>query len=432
MTIMKRPQKALSLSQIKPAPEILSDTDSMNLAREYNEKYLHWDKLQYYDCGKYGRESLWYMMRIMRLNTCKRVDLCGLSITYNLLDRFQKPLHQMDMALSTGILPINGFDDKRKMMLSISSMMEESIASSQIEGAATTTKEAKRMLRDNADPKNRSEMMIMNNYRAMEFIRSNLERELSPEFIMELHGIVTRDTLKESEYEGKFREDNSIAVRDVLTGETYHEPVSHELIRPMIDSLCTFVNDETDYIHPIIKGILIHFITAYIHPFMDGNGRVSRSLFYWYTMKEGYSVMEYLSISKAIREHKGRYEEAYQLSETDDNDVTYFLDYNIEMLMQSVEIFTGYLRRKINERRHVMELMDAGDITQRQADILASLMNSDVPQNIYELSSVLGVSPQTIRNDLNILIGKGHARQSSKDGHKQRFSYSGKKAGPKA
>ena len=432
MTIMKRPQKAPSLSQIKPAPEILSDTDSMNLAREYNEKYLHWDKLQYYDCGKYGRESLWYMMRIMRLNTCKRVDLCGLSITYNLLDRFQKPLHQMDMALSTGILPINGFDDKRKMMLSISSMMEESIASSQIEGAATTTKEAKRMLRDNADPKNRSEMMIMNNYRAMEFIRSNLERELSPEFIMELHGIVTRDTLKESEYEGKFREDNSIAVRDVLTGETYHEPVSHELIRPMIDSLCTFVNDETDYIHPIIKGILIHFITAYIHPFMDGNGRVSRSLFYWYTMKEGYSVMEYLSISKAIREHKGRYEEAYQLSETDDNDVTYFLDYNIEMLMQSVEIFTGYLRRKINERRHVMELMDAGDITQRQADILASLMNSDVPQNIYELSSVLGVSPQTIRNDLNILIGKGHARQSSKDGHKQRFSYSGKKAGPKA
>ena len=429
---MKRPQKAPQLSQIKPAPEIFSDADSRDLAREYNEKYLHWDKLQYYDCGQYGRESLWYMMRIMRLNTCKRVDVGTLSITYNILDRFQKPLHQIDMALSTGILPINGLDDKRKIMISISSMMEESIASSQIEGAATTTKEAKRMLRDNADPKNKSEMMILNNYRAMEFIRSNLERELSPEFIMELHGIATRDTLKESEYEGKFREDNSIAVRDVLTGETYHEPVSHELIRPMIDSLCAFVNDETNYIHPIVKGILIHFILAYIHPFMDGNGRISRSLFYWYTMKEGYSVMEYLSISKAIKEHKGGYEEAYQLSETDDNDVTYFLDYNIKMIMQSIEMFTGYLRKKIDERRYVMELMDAGDITQRQADIMASMMNSDVPQNVYELSSVIGVSPQTIRNDLNILIGKGYVKQSSKDGHKQRFSYSGNKAGPKA
>ena len=170
---MKKPQKAPELSQIKPAPEILMDANSVDLAREYNEKYLHWDKLQYYECGKYGRESLWYMMRIMRLNTCKRVEIGNLSMTYNLLDRFQEPLHQIDMALSTGILPINGFDDKRKMMLSISSMMEESIASSQIEGAATTTKEAKRMLRDNVDPKNRSERMILNNYRAMEFIRNS-------------------------------------------------------------------------------------------------------------------------------------------------------------------------------------------------------------------------------------------------------------------
>ena len=431
MTIVKKPQNAPELSQIKLDPEILLDVNSMDLAREYNEKYLHWDKLQYYDCGKYGRESLWYMMRIMRLNTCKRVDIDNLSVTYNLLDRFQEPLHQIDMALSTGILPINGFNDKRKMMLSISSMMEESIASSQIEGAATTTKEAKRMLRDNVDPKNRSERMILNNYRAMEFIRSNLQRELSPEFIRELHGIVTHDILKESEYEGNFRKDNSIAIRDVLTGETYHEPVSHELIGPMIDSLCGFINDETNYIHPIVKGILIHFIVAYIHPFMDGNGRVSRSLFYWYTMKEGYSVMEYLSISKAIKEHKGGYEEAYQLSETDDNDVTYFLDYNIRMIMQSIEIFTSYLREKINERRHVMELMGAGDITQRQTDILASLMNSDVPQNIYELASVIGVSPQTVRNDLNLLVTKGYVKQSSKDGHKQRFSYSGKKVGKK-
>ncbi len=100
--------------------------------------------------------------------------------------------------------------------------------------------------------------------------------------------------------------------------------------------------------------------------------------------------------------------------------------------MHSIEIFAGYLRKKIDERRHVMELMDAGGITQRQADILACLMNSDVPQIIYELSSVLGVSPQTIRNDLDILIGKGHVRQSSKDGHNQRFSYLGNKVGPKA
>lgn len=202
---MKKPQKAPVLSRISPAAGIFTDADSLNLARGYNEKYLHWDKLRYHDCGKYGRESLWYLMKIMRRNTCKRVDIGNLSITYNLLDRFQEPLHRIDLALSAGILPVNGFDDKRKAMLSVSSMMEESIASSQIEGAATTTRDAKRMLRNHTDPKNDSERMILNNYHAMEFIRSNLERELSPEFIRELHGIVTHDTLKEHEYEGNFR-----------------------------------------------------------------------------------------------------------------------------------------------------------------------------------------------------------------------------------
>ena len=424
---MRRPQKSPDLSEIEPDKGILCDSGSLKLAKEYNERYLHWDRLQYYDCGDYGRESLWYLMKTIRASTCRRVDIEGLSLTYNLPDRFLEPLHKIDLALSSDMIPIEGFDDKRKVTLSVSSMMEESIASSQMEGAVSTTKEAKRMLRNNTAPRNTSEKMILNNYRAMEFIRSNLEKELSPGLIRELHGIITEDTLESHGFEGEFRKDDSIAVRDILTGETYHEPVSHGLIAPMIESLCRFVNDDSEYIHPVVKGILIHFIVAYIHPFMDGNGRISRALFYWYAMKKGYSVMEYLSISKAIKEHKGGYEEAYQLTETDGNDVTYFIDYNIRMLMSSVEIFSDYLRKKIDERRQMRELMDTDNLTQRQTDILVSLMNSDLPQNIYEISAKLGVSPQTIRNELFSLMERGYVRESSKDGHKQRFAFAGKK-----
>ena len=164
---------------------------------------------------------------------------------------------------------------------------------------------------------------------------------------------------------------------------------------------------------------------AYIHPFMDGNGRVSRSLFYWYTMKHGYSVMEYISISKAIREHKGRYEEAYQLCETDGNDVTYFIDYNIDMIMLSVEMLTKYLDKKRDERRAIRNLIDSDDLTQRRMDIVNCLINSDSPMSVYELSSELGVSAQTVRNDIAVLIQKGYAKESSKSGHRKRFSYSG-------
>ena len=422
---MKRPQVPPELSQIEPDLSIMKDPESMDLVRDYNERYLHWDRLQYYDCGRYGRENLWYAMKLMRSTGCKKIDLDGLSISYNLPDRLQKPLHQIDLALSAGSIPMSGFDDKRKIILSISSMMEESIASSQIEGAATATKEAKKMLRDNRSPNNKSERMILNNYKAMEFIRSNLDNDLSLELIRELHAIISHDTLESTEYEGTFRSDNSVAIRDIITGETYYEPVSHERIMPMMESLCEFANDDEDYIHPIVKGILIHYIVAYIHPFMDGNGRTARSLFYWYTMKKGYTVMEYLSLSKAIKGHKGRYEEAYQLCETDRNDVTYFIDYNMDMISRSMDAFTGYLMRKLEERKSVREMMDIDDLTKRQTDILASLVNADSPQTVYDLASRLGVSPQTIRNDLMTIIDKGYVKETSKAGHRQRFVYSG-------
>ena len=421
---MKKPQAAPQLTTMEPDLAILKDDKSIALAKEYNERYLHWDVLQYHDCGSYGRENLWYLMKLLREGSSTVIDIGGLSLRFNLPDRLQQSLHRIDMSFSAGFAPMSGMDDRRKMTLSLSSMMEESIASSQMEGAVTTAKEAKRMLRDGRDPRNLSERMILNNYNAMEFIRSNLDRELTPDFIRELHGIITEDTLEIKDYEGTFRNDNSIAVRDVITGETYHEPVSYEQISSMISGLCTFANSDKDYVHPIVKGILIHYVLAYVHPFMDGNGRVSRSLFYWYTMKHGYSSMEYVSLSKAIKDHKGRYEAAYQLCETDGNDVTYFIDYNLSMLMLSVEILTGYLDRKREERQEIRDLMYAEDLTQRQTEILGSLKRSDSPMTVYELSSELGVSPQTIRNDIYKLIQRGCVKESSKSGHRQRFCFS--------
>ena len=200
---MRRPLKAPDISEIRPSGDIFYDQESMELARRYNERYLHWDRLQYHDCGRYGHESLWYVMKMIRTSTCKRVDISVLSISFNLPDRLQESLHRIDMALSAGIWPMDGFDGKRRMTLSTGSMMEESIASSQMEGAVTTARDAKRMLRDNIAPKNVSERMILGNYRAMGFIRSNLDRELTPGFIRELHAIVSHDTLEDPEYEGK-------------------------------------------------------------------------------------------------------------------------------------------------------------------------------------------------------------------------------------
>ena len=95
-----------------------------------------------------------------------------------------------------------------------------------------------------------------------------------------------------------------------ITGEVAHEPPSYEKIPEIINQLCDFANKDDTFIHPIIKAIIIHFLISFLHPFVDGNGRTARSLFYWYMLKKGYWMREFLSISRIIYKKKNLYEKA--------------------------------------------------------------------------------------------------------------------------
>lgn len=260
---------------------------TMELAREYNDRYLHWSDLEYRDVGPDSRETLWALMKVLREGTVRTIDLDGLVIRYNVTDNAQRILHDLDVRLSSGLVPSGRLDERGRLMLTVSSVMEESIASSRLEGASTTTRAAKRMLRENTAPANRSDRMIVNNYNAMRFIREHSGDDLSPDLVREIHSIISHGTLDDERYEGRFRDDNPIAVRDVFSGETYHDPPDASRVPDLVRALCGFANDDGVFVHPIVKGIVLHFALAYIHPFMDGNGRVSRSLFYWYLMRSG-------------------------------------------------------------------------------------------------------------------------------------------------
>ena len=141
------------------------------------------------------------------------------------------------------------------------------------------------MLRENRAPRNRSERMIFNNYNAMNFIRRRKDEPLTPDLILEAHRIITKGTLEDEGYEGRLRDNDDIVVQDALTGDVYHTPMSFEDVSASIQSVCEYANDDSEFEHPIIKGIILHFMMAYIHPFMDGNGRLARALFYWYALK---------------------------------------------------------------------------------------------------------------------------------------------------
>jgi Fic family protein len=308
----------------------------------------------------------------------------------------------------------------------VSSLMEEAIASSQLEGAVTTTKEAKRMLREGRKPRSPSEQMIVNDYLTMQKVKEISKGPLTPASILELHRLITHNTLEDPLFEGRFREDDETVVMDPFEGTIYHQSPSHVKISDYIEKLCIFANDENlgDFQHPLVRAIIIHFMIGFVHPFIDGNGRLARALMYWYALRSNYWLFEYMAISKVIKQSKGRYGMAYLYSETDDNDVTYFINYNLECMDKALENAKNYIRRKQREQRSAIKLVNTHpELNFRQAEILKDLIkHKNEPTTIAEIVSKFNVVHQTAKTDLLLLTKLGFL-ELRKVGRKMFFIY---------
>ena len=117
-------------------------------------------------------------------------------------------------------------------------LMEESIFSSMIEGATTTRVKAKDMLRKGKKPSNKSEQMILNNYKTIQYISEHKNEEITIEKLFEIHRLVTENTL-EPESCGVFRTSNDILVMNQITGEIIHTPPSFEELNEVMKSFKT-------------------------------------------------------------------------------------------------------------------------------------------------------------------------------------------------
>lgn len=186
-----------------------------------------------------------------------------------------------------------------------------------------------------------------------------------------------------------------------------HRPPTWSLTEESVKSLCDFINDETQFIHPILKAIILHFMIAYIHPFTDGNGRTARSLFYWYMLKKGYWLTEYLAISRIIYRTKAQYERSFQYAEADSMDLNYFITYNLEVMKKAYADLQSYIAKKASEKNAILDCLIPG-INERQARIIRMVQENDRTILISrELERTLNVSVKTVRSDLEGLTRLG-------------------------
>jgi Fic family protein len=369
------------------------------------------------------------MAKERRKQTPYKVKFGEHQFTWLLNRNIQKLLHLFDLNIGGSLESKNIIPSDEKSRYLISSIMEEAIASSQIEGAITTRKAAKEMLRKNKNPRNKSEQMILNNYVSIQKILEWKNDELTEDKLLELHRLVTKKTMDDSRDEGRFRNDNEVNVVDVLDGEVVHYPPDYNVVKPLIKKLFQFFNRDTKdvFIHPIIKACILHFMIGFIHPFVDGNGRTARALFYWYLLKKGYWLTEYLSISRMILKSKDQYAKAYIYTEIDDNDLTYFINYQLKTMKLAFESLREYIQRKIEEKRKITDFIRIESINERQALILKWVYEEpSLVLSVKEIEIRLSVSNQTARTDLQGLTDLGYLEPIQMNKKTQVFSKSKK------
>ncbi|MFN0207672.1 MAG: Fic family protein [Planctomycetota bacterium] len=370
--------------------------------------YLHWDELRRKTVSAgLTHETWWFLLKLKRSATYQKIpilDPTGKPFIIANDPEIQRSLHRIDRQVpSESIAEANLTTPESNDRFLIATLQDEAITSSQMEGAATTTRIAKEMLRSGREPRDRDEQMIVNNYRAMRRIRELAKEPLSLELILEIHEIITEKTLKNAADAGRLRaDDDNIHIVDEYNETLYVPPAAKELPERM-QVFCDFANaiDEEPFLHPVVRAILIHFGLAINHPFVDGNGRTARALFYWHMLRSRYSLFEHLSISGVIKTSSAQYARAFLYAETDDNDATYFVIYHLKTILRAIDRFSEYTKTKQKELHHAESILKkSADLNYRQKTLLANaLRNPDTEYVIESHARSHDVSYQTARND---------------------------------
>jgi Fic family protein len=383
-------------------------------------RYRHWDTFRHAPpTPDFAVDELWVAVKLARralYRTLPLRDAEGKAFRYALPNVALEMLHQVDLNAAGNMKGSEQVTNPatRDTYL-FKSIVEEAITSSQLEGASTTRKVAKAMIQEGRQPRTRSERMIYNNYEAMRHVLRLVDAPLTPSLVIELQRILTDGTLDEPDAAGRFRRaDEDIVIEDE-TGTRLHTPPPAHQLSARMNEMCDFANGDQrqEFIPPPVRAILLHFWLASDHPFVDGNGRTARALFYWSMARQGYWLCEYVSISRILKKARSKYARAYLYTETDENDATYFVLYQLRVLLRAIDELHQYLAKKASEIHEAEQLVQNAtrlhaDFNTRQIALVNhALKNPEARYTVESHRRSHGVSYETARSDLLKLVAAG-------------------------
>ncbi len=408
------PEFDLLLSKVhenKRLSDVIRLADRLHAGAEY----YHWDELRRHTVHHgFSHEEWWCALKLKRKADCRELPLLdkeGRPFRYSIPETVQKLLHEIDFGAGAYIgMPDPIANPQTRDRYLISSLIQEAITSSQLEGAVTTREVAAELIRSGRKPQDKSERMILNNYLTMQEIIRIKDQPMTVQLLQEIHRLVTDQTLENVTAAGRFRRpDETVKVMDG-EGQVYHEPPAAIELDERAKKMCDFANGTTPtfFVPPVIRAIILHFWLAYDHPFVDGNGRTARALFYWSMLHQGFWLFEFISISNILLKAPAQYAKAFLFTETDDNDMNYFILHEADVIRRAIEALHAYIESKQKETKtDETRLRVLRQLTHRQQILISHALRH--PGHEYTIASHQrshGIVYATARADLLGLVGQ--------------------------
>lgn len=350
------------------------------LENKENEEYFTKEKFKYIIEKNKDLDEEWRNILDSRKNKAIYTSLksqYGNSLWFVETDKIKSAIEYIEIKAKDDLLKYNkslfrNYINAEEILLD--SLADESFYSSTIEGAFSTRKIAKELATNKRTPANKSEQMIYNNHLALKYGIEDKSIKLTEELMLQMFDLVSKDSLDEDILYDKYRLED-VVVKD-SKGNVIHEGASIGNIQWMMNDLFDFLYESN--INPIIKSAIYHFYFVYVHPFSDGNGRTSRATSYVYLVKEGYDIFKHFSISALIAQKKNRYYKCIKDVEDNELDMTYFIEFILEVMSDSIDAILDKYTRKHIENYIFMELIDNDvKVSDEQKKIIKYVLNKE-------------------------------------------------------
>ncbi len=324
---------------------------------------------------------------------------------------FLKEKHMNDvLRLCKAIADVNAREEMNKQQdpgifesLRGKAVIDSVVGSNAIEGIGTSEKRLKEILNNGGVPLTHDEIEILGYKDALNLIHTEYdELEISEALIRQLHYLIERNTGAEDAGQYKKADNYIMEFRSDGSGSIRFTPVSYKEVPASMEQLLLayYSARQDDQIDQLLLSLCFVLDFLCIHPFRDGNGRVSRLLMLLLLYKAGYDIGRYVSVEKNINEHREQYyrclKESSEGWHDNMNDYSPFIVFSLQILYRCYLTLTdtlGELSVKKVKKNQRIEM---------------TVLNSIVPVSKARIKEKLpDVSIRTIESELRKLLASG-------------------------